>query len=384
MIIAIVPSPLRFPKGTIMYGSTGNTVLPDYLLGENVQMSLALNKTIGTDFILPDDNFYKVYAIMAGVLHEYTMYRTLSNYIEHSEPLYIPISVKQYYQKTLGETFSYSSRTYLFLNGITLLLDLFECNRDYTLITASQLMKYVNALVANPNAPLASTSTSITVDYPEYIAQLLEDIGQAGLNNPEATASVLRYINIADSAEVTLVHRVQDDYISIYGCTGYPYIPESRLMASRDPGLFPMYENLAQDYLNRPMEDLMKLDLSTQFFYEFEFDRIIGEFYCLPYNNIYLEVTPHGLDVAHYMLMNYEEEFRPEVQVSIPQLLHHALIYHNQTHEVGIAKVTLCRNWLDELYFTIYFQDGAHMNFYLNMAAYHLYTPSLIRLHVMK
>lgn len=388
MIIAIVPSPLRFPAGTIMHGGTVNTVLPfnpsiplDSIPME--QQKPSLNKTIGDDFILPNEGFYKVYAVLSGILVEYTMFRVApGNGLECAQPVYIPISIKPYCTPGVN-TYCIEGRTYLYLKGITLIQDMMKGVRDYKYLSISELMAYAQNLVSEFNPTMPYDPVSISVDYPEFLSDILGEIGQIGLNTPEDVCNIL-HMSLVTNPEITLVDKLPEDCISVYACGSRPYIAESNLMHMVDRSYQSIYANLAKEQIEHMTDsDLMRLDLSTELFPGFEFERVIGDLYCIPYTDVYLEVNMSGVAREHYFFMSHEQG-KPDIRFLIPKILHDDLIYHNKTHVVRITHVTLCKTWLDELYFTVYYEDGNHQCFFMNLGAYHLYTPSLIRLHVMK
>lgn len=379
MILAIVPSPLRFPAGTVMHGGTGNTVLPDYLLGTKIHPIVLLNKTIGDECVLPIDGFYKVYSVEGGLLHEYSMYRMKN---AAGIFVYIPLSLKRYYPAE-QEKCSY---TYLYIKGISTLLDLLRGVRNYTIISLYQLLQMVSVDQANviyqngiPYDPI-----SISLEDPEVMVDLLADIAQTGLSSPADTRMCIE-MSLQDCHDgVTLLDKKPDDYISCYGCSYSPFIEENILLSKRDLGQCTLYSQVAQDQVMSMVDkDLLPLDLSTEVFNGFEFERIISQLYCLPYTNVVLEMNEIGSIERSYFSTLFKEDNvpRPRIQFLLPRILADAMSVYNRTHMVRAIHLTLCKTWLDELYFTMYFADGGHQCFYMNLSAYHMYTPSLIRLH---
>lgn len=379
MIIAIVPSPLRFSAGTVMHGSTGNTVLPDYLLGTKIHPIVLLNKTIGDELILPIDGFYKVYSVEGGLLHEYSMYRMKN---AAGAFVYIPLSLKRYHPAE-QEKCSY---TYLYIKGISTLLDLLRGVRNYTIISLYQLLQMVDMDQANviyrngiPYDPI-----SISLEDPEVMVDLLADIAQTGLSSPADTRMCIEMSLQNCQDGVTLLDKIPDDYISCCACSYAPFIEENALLSKRDMGQCALYSQVAQDQVSNMMDkELLPLDLSTEVFSGFEFERIISHLYCLPYTNVVLEMNEFGSIERSYFSTLFQDDCvtRPRIQFWIPRILADAMHVYNNTHMIRVIHLTLCKTWLDELYFTMYFADGGHQCFYMNLCAYHLYTPSLIRLH---
>lgn len=376
MIVAIAPSPLRFAKGTTMYGSKGNSLLPDYLLGNYRDAKKILNKFIGDDFVLPDNNFYKIFSINSGILHEYTMYRHASS---KTEAIYIPISIKRY--PVISNSCTY---TYLYLKGVTVLLHILKGMIDYELMSLHQLVQLAKIYDNNAPCGVPYDPVSISLDCPDYIQNILEYLGQSGLLDSSSATEVLKYYLAEHPKDMTLINRMPDDYISAYGCSDYPFIEESKLLNMRDISQYRVYTELAQDQIARSANiELLPLDLSTEYFYEFEIDRIIEEIYCMPFTDMYVELNGLGqVQKSYYSLLAHQDESNGTgVMIFTPNILHDAIVKHNKTHVVSIANVSLCKTWLDELYLTIVYTDGGHQCYYLNLSAYHMYTPSLIRLH---
>ena len=382
MIHAIVPSPLRFSTGTVIHGSTGNTVLPNYFSNRKVEPYTLINKTIGEEFIVPQESFYKIYSIEGGLLHEYTVYKCICNI---DKVFYIPISLKRYYPVE-EEKCSY---TYLYIKGITNVLDLLRGTRDYSIISLYQLLQMVDVDQSNviyrngiPFDPI-----SISLEDPEILTDLLFDISQNGLSAPADTRLCIE-LSLKDCQDgVTLLNKLPDDIISCYGCSSYPYIEENVLFNRRNIGQCTLYEQIAQDQIaNMKDTDLLPLDLSTECFKAFEFERIISQIYTSPYTNIVLELDEYGQIMQAYYSTLFSQDIvtRPRIQFLIPRILSDAISIYNKTHMVELSHVTLCKTWIDELYFTMYFKDGFHQCYYVNLGAYHLYTPSLIRLHSIK
>ena len=133
MIIISSDIKLPFPVGTMIYGSTANTVLPDpsfsqFRVGS---VNALLNKTIGDDLLISQNfpTIKKVYSILGDVIYEYTLFPVQVV----GSPYYTPISVKRY-DMTNPYTFSY-------VRGLTLALDSVRGARNYSIISATALMK---------------------------------------------------------------------------------------------------------------------------------------------------------------------------------------------------------------------------------------------------
>lgn len=376
MIIAFAPSPLRFAPGTIMDGRTGNSVRPDFLLGCNITPTMLLNKYIGDNLPLPNGGFYKVYETNSSVLHEYTLFRvTLVN----NEIFYIPVSLKRYYSD--GD-FVKQTYTYLYIKGITTILK----PNDYNIVSLYQLLELVrpgkNNILNNSGIPY--DAASISLEHPEVMTSILEEISQNGLSDPVDTNECINRSLYTIQDDITLINKVPDDDISVYGCTYSPMVPEAKLMQRQNLGQCLIYSQLAEEQIrNMQNADLLPLDLSAPCFNEFEFERIISDIYCSPYTDIYLDLDESGSIInAYFSLLSCQDEVvRAGYQFMIPRIVSNGIRVHNRTHVIPISRISLSKNWLDELYFTIYYKDGGYQCYFMNLSAYHLYSPSIIRIH---
>ena len=81
------------------------------------------------------------------------------------------------------------------------------------------------------------------------------------------------------------------------------------------------------------------------------------------------------------MLVSLETTFLEADSRSGATYLHDGLIHHNQHHRPMITKIVFLKDWLDNFHLDVFHEDGTYYSYYLNMALYHLYSQSIVRIH---
>lgn len=372
MIIISSDIKLPFPVGTMIYGSTANTVLPDpsfsqFQIGAS---SILLNKTIGDDLLISSNlpTIKKVYSILGDVIYEYTLFPLQVTGL----PYYTPISVKRY-DMTNPYTFSY-------VRGLMLALDSLRGTRDYTIVSATALMKSFSG------RPISFIDAMFSIELPNTISMLLEDLGSYAYGDMDNSVITLKlaFESIAGAYDELLAADKPQDYLSFIGCREDNIVSENALRSQYDCSSCAFYEQYALERNNWIVENahnFLKLDMSVAEFGLFQMTNILNELYQLPYSDISIALDAFGnVEDRATILFGLRDRAHVPLQTLLT-FLKDNLVHYNTRHLPRINKLTLTKDWLDHVILNLYMQDGTNRQFYLNMALYHLYSPSIIRLH---
>lgn len=384
MIQVIAPCCIPFKGGTTIYGSTANTVLPDPMLG-SVQFGNAnviINKTIGDDLLLPSNppvSLCKVYDLLGTTLFEYTLFQVAVPGM--SEPYFVPISVKRY-----DMTMPY---TFFFTNGVTLALDTIRGTRDYSIISATALLKMFSG------NPISFVDTMFSVQLPSTMENILSELGSYAFCDPECSDIALRTLfeELSKSYDSLMAYDRPTDTISYYGCQHDNIIPKSLLMHSIDISSHSFYSQFENECHTKLQERanaglLYPLDINVQEYHSFQIPCILNELYQAPYTDISMIVEPQGpRNIYTQKLFGMRIGDQPTwshltVEASVATYLHDGLVHYNQLHPNNqIYTIVFSKNWLDDVHFDVYYTNNNIRNFYLNMSLYHLYSPSIVRMY---
>ena len=366
----------------MIYGSTANTVLPDPMLG-SVEFSgtkILLNKSIGDDFLIcetPPIRLFKAYDLLGEILYEYSLFQI--DIRGSSEPYFVPISVKRY-----DSTMPY---TFLFTRGVTLVLDTLRGARDYSIISATALAKSFSG------SPVSFVDTQFSIELPSMMENILAELGTYAYHDPSCSDIVLRNIfeELSRSYDSLIAYDCPKDIISIYGCKEDNIVPQSIINHSMDPstqGFFSQYAYDASSKLQERIGYLAPLDINVVSFHTLHIPMILNELYQAPYTDISMVVEQSGARDIHtqklFGIQKIGEETawsRLTTDTSIATYLHDGIIHYNQHHRPMISTVVFTKTWMDDVYLDVYCEDAVCWHYYLNMALYHLYSPSIVRIH---
>lgn len=389
MIIVIAPCCIPFKHNTLIHGSTANTVLPDPMLGSfGFQNQLVLlNKTIGDDLLIeheqsepfnPKIRLFKVYDQLGLTVFEYTLYQI--DISGSSEPYYVPISVKRY-----DVTMPY---TFFFTRGVTLALDNIRGARNYSIISATAMMKMFSGHA------ITFIDNMFSVQLPKTMDNILSELGSYAFHDPSCSDATLRtmFEELSKSYDSLLAYDQPTDIISFYGCHQDNIIPQSVLNKNINMNSNVFYSQFeCETHMKLRERAIMSmiqpLDISTTEFHMLHVEEILNEIYQAPYTDISMIVEqagPRDIHTQKLFGMKIDEQTtwsRLTVETSIATYLHDGIIYYNQHHTVPISMVVFSKNWLDDLHLDVYLEDGTIKNFYLNLALYHLYSPSIVRMY---
>ena len=389
MIIVIAPCCIPFAHNTMLHGSTANTVLPDPMLGSfgYHNQQVLLNKTIGDDLLIeherpdqfsPKIKLFKVYDQLGPTLFEYTLYQT--GIIGTNEPYYVPISVKRY-----DAAMPY---TFFFARGVTLALDSLRGFRNYSIISATAMMKMFSG-----NA-ITFVDNMFSVQLPRTMDNILSELGSYAFHDPSCSDVTLRtmFEELSKSYDCLLAYDKPTDIISYYGCHSDNIIPQSVLNSNTNMNSNVFYSQFEYETHEKLRERaiagmLEPLDINVVEYHMLHVEDILNEIYQALYTDISMIVEHAGpRDIHRQKLfgMKIDEQVTWSsltVETSIATYLHDGIIYYNQHMRVPISMVVFSKNWLDDLHLDVYFEDGTIKNFYLNLALYHLYSPSIVRIY---
>ena len=382
MIQIFAPCFIPFRYGTILYGSTANTVLPDPMLG-SVEFSgtkILLNKTIGDDLMIcetPPIRMFKAFDLLGDILYEYCLFQI--DIPGSDEPYYIPISVKRYDTRM--------PYTFLFTRGVMLALDTLRGTRDYSIISATTLAKSFSG------NPVTFVDTVFSIELPVMMENILAELGTYAYHDPGCSDIVLRNIfeELSRSYDSLIAYDCPKDTISIYGCKEDNILPQSIINHSLDPSTQGFYSQFAYESsskLQQRIGYLTPLDINQTIFHELHVPMILNELYQAPYTDISMVVEQSGARDIHTQKLFGIQAIVPEkawhqltTDTSIATYLHDGIIHHNQHHQPMISMVVFSKNWMDDLHIDVYYENGVSQNYYLNMALYHLYSTSIVRIH---
>lgn len=385
MIQIFTQCSIPYSHGTIIHGSTGNTVLPDPLLGsvDFQGTKVLLNKTIGDDLYIPSDgiqpmiNMFKAFDLLGDILYEYSLFRVIVPNAD--EPFFIPISVKRY-----DTTMPY---TFLFTRGVTLALDTLRGVRDYSIISATSLMKSFTGTA------ITFVDTMFSIELPSLMETVLSELGTYAYYDPTNADITMRNVfeELSRAYDQLVAYDCPKDIISYYGCKEDNIVPLSVIQNNTDSCTNGFYEPFAQELREKLKErtwKLIPLDIKQELFYNLMIQNILSELYQAPYTDISMVVDISGAKNVHiqklFGIQPIEQNIawsRLSPDTTIATYLHDGLVYHNQRHTTHIASIVFCKTWIDDLHIDVYMDDGSCYNFYLNMSLYHLYSPSIVRLH---
>lgn len=370
MIIAMGSIEIPFQPGYQIHGSVANATLSDPFLAlrDRSRPSAILNKFIGDDLIIPQDGFHllKVFDYMGGYLYEYTLFKTK---MINDQPGYIPISIKRY-----GDNL----HTYIYVNGVTLALDITRGSRDYRIISATELLKMFDANV------VTYLDKILSIDSPTEIENILSELGTYALMDTTVSGYTIQqmFIDIIthDPYQLFLFdNKLPTDNLSPFEyCKSF--ITDDWLIRNMDASAH-MYQTIAEDQnLQFRNMNLEYLDLTKAIFHNFQIDHIITELYRLPYTDLYFDIEDTRIKDVKLWKLGAQQPTH-EFNLYIPRYLHDGIIYNNQRDMHQITRLTFSKTWKDDVTLSLVFQDGTVRNLYLNLGLYHLYSPSIIRIH---
>ena len=387
MIQIFAPCYIPYVHGTMIHGSTANTVLPDPLLGslDFQGTKVLLNKTIGDDFYwdmspethAPRTRMYKAYDLLGDILYEYSLFQI--DIPGSADPYFIPISVKRYDSKM--------PYTFLFTRGVTLALDTLRGTRDYSVISATALAKSFNG------SAISFVDTMFSIELPSMMENILAELGTYAYHDPASADLVLRNIfeELSRSYDSLIAYDCPKDIISYYGCKEDNILPMSVIKHSLEPSTNGFYGQYAYEVMTRLTEKVGRitpLDIKQLVFHNLHVSNILNELYQAPYTDINMEVDHGGAKNVHVQKLFGIQTIEPEsawsrltTDASVATYLHDGLIYHNQHHRPMISKISFMKDWLDNVVLDVYHDDGTYYSYYLSMALYHLYSQSIVRIH---
>ena len=371
MIILNSDITLPFPQGTVLYGSTANAVLPDPTFAQMQVGSspFILNKIIGDDLLIAPQftKLKKIYDITNDTIFEYTLYQiNISNQV-----VYTPISVKRYDPN--------NPRTYIFVRGVTLALDSLRGARDYSIISVTALMKSFSGRV------MSFIDTMLSVELPSTVCMMLEDLGSYAYQDPDNSAITLNlaYASISGQYDEIFASTNPNDFLSIMGCDETNIVSDGKIAMHSDRNACSFYDHFnceRNEWVSQSAHNFLKLDQTYEEFHWFGVTKLLEELYRLPYSDIAIELTQENVQERSQILFGMRDIAHIPLTF-ISRELHDRLIHYNMRHRPGIVKIILTKDWLDNVILDLYLDDGSNRKFYLNMALYHLYSQSIIRLH---
>ena len=385
MIQVFAPCCIPFQLPMTLHGSTGNTVLPDPMLGSVDWQGtpVLINKSIGDDLelrVTPAITMYKAYDLLGDVLYEYSLFQLAIPGTQ--EPFYTPISVKRYD--------THMPYTFLYPRGVTLALDTLRGTRNYNIISATVLVKMFSG------SPINFVDTSFSIEHPSLMENILSELGSYALHDPADSDTVMRQLfsELTVTYDQQIAYDQPKDIISYYACTPDTLMPQAKILQHIEPSTNGFYSQYAYDMKQKLLEranSLTPLDLQQTVFWMMQIPNIISEIYQAPYTDISMVVEQGGArDVHTQLLFGVQRVPPPDAaqawanltpDIAIATYLHDGMIHFNQHQPNRIHTVVLSKNWMDDFHLDTYMEDGTCVHYYLNLALYHLYSPSIVRLH---
>ena len=401
MFLAFAESPIPANVGTIFSTSQDNTALPDCFLGPHyADLVRNLDSLIGNTLVYNGFQIFKAYADWNAVLHEYTVVKVRMTGWARNEDRYIPIAIKRYQN---------DHATMLSVSALNKLQPFFELATHNEIIALSDLFYSIfqprpettlcDQMVESPGAEYYTTDfTSILVqerkefhhrlspDVPATISGLLNEIGSHYFSCGNCAATTLLSLYGPDVTAIANMYLDVPylDNVSLMSMSTNPFLPIEWFTRMSDYASCRFYNSMARDHGGLVRESYRRgrfllMDRTCLLYDLLGIDNLIECLFLEEATDIDATVDENEFGCQGTIIF-YNT---PVVMYTLPQYLQ-SVQRTIKRESTGVAKIGIRKNWLDELYLIIMMKNGTVFNFHINLAMYHLVSPSLVRKDVIR
>lgn len=401
MILAFVPTYVPLNPGSSVSTMLDNGGIPDWLLGTPFQNAQErLDRYVGNIISYAGNRLMKCYMDWDGILHEYTMVEVTLTHLNKPETRYVPISIKRYKNE---------HATLLYAAAISRIGHMVGLVQNTPIVTFSDLIAGMTegldltalcdqmiddpAELVSANAPLvmmghrSDIHHTMTPDIPKTMTDVLTEIGLYCLTFKQSALQCLYTIygeNILAVPNLYLEDPFTDP-ITRLAIGSVPFLSERFLTSMTHQSMQLLHVDLANDQFRNLQQKSSEvpvayLDRTVVLYDILQIDSLVESLFMEHATDI-IGYTGKGVETAveatNFITNQPSESYHV---TSWLEQIRQTVIEHPVTKRIQIKMISIQKTYLDGLFIIVeYDRDNLIEYWYMNLALYHLITPSIIR-----